>query len=115
MSQHFGLEVSDGGDAMTLLVRGDIDLATAPGLLESIVCASLSHTPGHVIVDVSRVSFIDSRGLSALIEARGRLAAEGARLDVVNVPTRILHLMRVAGIADLLQAAPHPTAELAQA
>ena len=54
-----------------LVVRGEIDLVTAPSL-RSAVESALTDGPRRLILDLAEVSFIDSTGLAVLIKASRR-------------------------------------------
>ena len=66
-------ERSDG--LLTVAVAGDIDVATAPALEAAIVEALDATVGAGLCVDLSRVNFLDSSGIAALL--RGRRAADG--------------------------------------
>ena len=72
----------DGG--VSVLVRGDVDLATAAALSEAIDDAS-TRGRGSVVVDLSGSPFIDSSGISALV--RAAQLAEGRAAVTVRSPT----------------------------
>jgi anti-anti-sigma factor len=87
---------STTGTDRTLALAGELDLATAPILLER--AGALLGTEGDVRLVLSEVSFIDSQGIRAFIqlarslEGRGRLvlarpSAEVRKLfEIVRVP-----------------------------
>ena len=57
-------------------------------LRESLLAAVNNSDKSPVIVDLSRVDFIDSAGLALLVEARKRLSPEGRALNVLLTPGR---------------------------
>lgn len=73
-------------DGIALRLTGEMDIATAPHLVEGV--RSLSRPDlQHVRLDLTQLTFIDASGLRALVEARmlvhgqgGRLSLHGARL-----------------------------------
>ncbi len=67
---------------------GEVDLTTAPLLREPLMAAVNSGEKSPVIVDLSRVDFIDSAGLALLVEARKKLSPEGRTLSVLLTPSR---------------------------
>ena len=81
-----------------LLVSGEIDLANAPQLAE--VLAHFRN--GDVIVDLSRVTFMDSAGLNVLLAAHQRFEGRDAHLRLVAVPKRLLKTMKIAGLTGVL-------------
>ena len=71
-------------------VAGDMDLSTVPGLRERLLEAAGGGEP--LIVDLNRVSFIDSAGLGVLVAVHRRAAQRGGSLHAVcsRPPTRKL-------------------------
>ena len=75
-----------GADPLVARVGGEIDTLTVPLVLERLTEA-LEHSSGPVRLDISEVTFIDSQGLSGLIEAHRRdperpIVLAGARPNV---------------------------------
>lgn len=68
--------------AVVLSVAGELDVAAAPALSEK-----LNHLirtgAGDVVVDLRRVSFVDSTGLAVLLNALRRLTRARRRMAVV--------------------------------
>ena len=96
-------------ECVVVTAAGEIDVQTAVGLGQA-VQEALS-TSSSVIIDLSRVTFVDSTGLGALIDARKRAAAEGGSVSLVEPPDivrRILagtHLQQVFPVFDSLHEA----------
>jgi len=67
---------------------GEVDLTTAPQLKEALMAAVNGPEKSPIIVDLSKVDFIDSAGLALLVEARKKLAPEGRTLNVLLTPNR---------------------------
>jgi anti-anti-sigma factor len=65
----FFLISHDAGDTVAKLA-GEIDLATAPPLLEELVAFAQRSSDDRLVIDCSDLEFIDSTGLSALTAAR---------------------------------------------
>ena len=75
---------------------GELDVATAPDL--AAVLDAMALNPDHLIIDVSRLRFMDSTGLRLLVRAstlvEGRIWLEGCSRQV-------LRLLELTGIEDL--------------
>ncbi|HEX4089260.1 MAG TPA: STAS domain-containing protein [Trebonia sp.] len=71
-------------------VTGDIDVSTVSGLRERLL--GLADGGGPLIVDLNRVSFIDSAGLGVLVAVSRRSRERGGSLHAVcsRAPTRKL-------------------------
>jgi anti-sigma B factor antagonist len=104
MPSRYGLEVGGSGLGETRLrVSGEVDLESAALLLDSILCAGITGTDGQrVVVDLADVSFIDSSGLAALVDANRRLADRGQQLVVANPGAGVWRVFTLAGIDQIL-------------
>ena len=81
----------------TLAPFGDLDLATAPRLRQDLVDASRGDST-LVVLDLERVEFLDSVGLSVIIGGHKRLQRRGARLHIAaprSIVRRVLGLTRI--------------------
>jgi len=56
-----------------------------------------------VLVDASRLTFLDSSGLRALLAGRERLQAKRVRLRVVNASPAIARLLDMTGTRSMLE------------
>jgi anti-anti-sigma factor len=73
-------------------VRGELDIATVPLLLEAFRCAR-----GPVTIDASELSFIDARGLGALVAANNRIG-----VSVRHARPACRRVFEVCGLETLL-------------
>jgi len=91
-------------DGARLALRGELDLDTAPVLLD-VVFDRLSGAGRHGLaeleIDCSGLDFCDSSGLAALLLARQRAQAARVLLRLVRQPEHLRHLLRLTGIAAL--------------
>lgn len=70
-------------DGVTVLtVGGELDVAASPELSEKLNHV-IRQEAGDVVVDLSRVSFVDSTGLAVLLNALRRLTRARRRMAVV--------------------------------
>ncbi|MEY9858487.1 anti-anti-sigma factor [Catenulispora sp. GAS73] len=88
-----------GGQAVTVTVAGDVDLAAADTLWS--VLDEYVHAGAQVVVDCSRVAFLDSMGLRTLIRAQHKAGASGARLTLAAPSEAVLRVLQLAGVAEL--------------
>jgi anti-sigma B factor antagonist len=96
-----GWETSDRPDGIHVELSGELDISSASNV-ESRLMELETRSPAWLILDLRRVSFIDSTGLSMIINADGRARKEGRRLTIVSgdgVPRRIL---RTVGLEERL-------------
>ena len=78
-----------------IVVSGEIDLSVAPLFQEALVAEATGN--GAVRVDVAGVTFIDSTGLHALVNARAAV-----KQLVIQRPTKaVLRLLEITGTTEL--------------
>jgi anti-sigma B factor antagonist len=80
---------------------GDLDLATAPELADAIEAAA-QNEPAALIVDLSRVDFLASAGMSVLIAAH-RDIAPSARFGVVADGPSTGRPLKMVGISAIVE------------
>lgn len=82
-------------------VVGEIDAHTAPEITEAV--ARSDHRS--LEIDLSRVEFVDSSGLRALIEAHQTFEANGGSLTLVRPSPIVARLFDISGVGDYLNVA----------
>jgi anti-anti-sigma factor len=96
-SEEFEVTVSFAGEQVTVGIRGEVDMLTAPelaALLDTII------DRGHVsvLLDLAELAFMDASGLWVIASGAGRLRAAGGRLTIrspSNLITRLLDITRL--------------------
>jgi anti-anti-sigma factor len=96
-----GWETSEVAGGYHVELSGELDISSAASVETRLIELEKS-APQRLFLDLRRVSFIDSTGLSMIINADGRAKKDGRRLTIVSgdgVPRRIL---RTVGLEDRL-------------
>jgi anti-sigma B factor antagonist len=96
--------VSDDGIEL-VLVHGELDIATAPRLLGALnrsVAAALKS----LVIDLTRVDFMDSTGLALLINAHRRVSKRRLGFAVVCPPGPLLRVFEITDMVDTLHVCP---------
>ena len=97
MSHRCAVDVADSTGALRIRVSGEVDMACAPALLDTIVSADVP-PGGKVVLDLADVAFMDSSGISALVEAHRKREAEGIGMTIVGVPPLVRSLFSISGV-----------------
>jgi anti-sigma B factor antagonist len=87
---------SDGG-LHTVTVHGELDQGTAPEL-RGALGSVLGESNDSVLVDLSKCEFIDSTGLSLLVEAKRKLDEEKRAFGVCCPDADVRRLLELTGI-----------------
>src|SRR5579884_653691 len=90
-----------GADGLTLTVRGEIDLGSAPALERELRHAE--SRARRIVLDLAGLEFIDSAGIHALIGAQERAAIHGHELVLTHVPAHARRLFTLIGISSLFR------------
>ena len=90
-----------------LSVRGELDLATAPRLVEAVE-SQLSQQPQSLVVDLTDTTFLDSSGARELARIARRAADESVALEVVcpraNRPVRlVVDLLELRAVVPIVE------------
>jgi anti-sigma B factor antagonist len=85
-----------GQGAHLLVVRGELDISSAPKFRESVSAAE--GEAARLVMDLSELEFIDSSGLQVLLEEKKRLSADGRELVIVCANPKVLDLFRLTGV-----------------
>jgi anti-anti-sigma factor len=83
-------------------LRGDVDLANAPQLRAEL-SEVIAQDGAHLLVDCTNLTFIDSMGITVLLEANRKLEEDGRHMLLFNVPPRTQRVFEMLGLADLLR------------
>jgi anti-sigma B factor antagonist len=98
-----------------VLVEGEVDIATAARLI-SVLNSSVAEAIRSVVVDLSRVGFMDSTGLALLINANRRLSLRRKGFAVVCPPGPLRRVFEIMDMVDTLHVcSDRATAEKASA
>lgn len=106
------LVVRHTGDAVIVLVAGDVDLVTA-GRLHDTVSVELAAAPGIVVIDLDQVTFFTSVGLTMLALAHRAARERGIDLRVVATNRAVLRPLEITGMRDDLAIYPRRSDALA--
>ncbi|NUO55934.1 MAG: STAS domain-containing protein [Hamadaea sp.] len=84
-------------------VAGELDIDSAPAFRE---CLSglVGDGVSRIVVDVRRLRFCDSIGLSALVTTQRACVAQGGFLRLAGADQTLLRLLLIVGLSDYVQA-----------
>jgi anti-anti-sigma factor len=82
-------------------IAGELDMAREIELLELVM--SVDTRPGATVdLDMSAVSFVDSRGLRAILRVKAFLAGRKCEFRLLNPSSYLLRIIELGGLADAL-------------
>ena len=89
------------GTTITIELAGEWDLAGAPAARQAIAGA-VTGRPECVVLDLSRLAFIDSSGVHATVELARRSIAQNVRLVIIPGPPGVQRVFELTGLAGQL-------------
>ena len=104
----FSVAVHSEGSVEVVVVRGEIDLATADAVRADLRAAS-EHS-GTVVLDLREVEFMDTQGLAVVIEAQQAAADDGRRFAITRAPDHVHRLFDMIGLTPRLTVVDDPAA-----
>jgi anti-anti-sigma factor len=99
----FSISISDRDGRAVVVIRGELDLATAPDLDAAL--QELAEAGKDVVVDLRELAFMDSTGLRVIVAAHARAEA-GDHSFVIVRPTPgapIERILAIAGVESVLE------------
>jgi len=90
------IETERHGDITVLLLRGDLDVATAPQLRSVLVEAITDGA--RILVDLEAVGFLDSVGLGILVSGLKRARDGGGELELICTSRQVLRPFELTGL-----------------
>jgi len=103
----FRVETRNDGRTAVIAVAGELDLASGPELEAELERISGPETQ-LLVVDLRRLEFMDSTGLSILVRAHQRLAEEGCEMGLVRGSSQVQRLLDLTGVAERLTLVDEP-------
>jgi anti-sigma B factor antagonist len=97
MEQHFQIEERSAQGATVVAVTGEIDVATAPQLQETLHALIAQGHPS-LVIDLLAVTFLDSTALGVLVGALKRCRDQGGDLQLVVADARIMKIFEITGL-----------------
>jgi anti-sigma B factor antagonist len=90
------VDVERRDEATVVVLRGDLDVATAPDLRETLV--EVIDEGARIVIDMQAVEFLDSAGLGILVGGLKRARARGGDLELVCSNSEVLKPLELTGL-----------------
>jgi len=100
-------------DAPNILpLEGEIDLHVSPRI-SAALAAMIDQKPQRLVVDLSKVTYIDSSGLAVLIEGMQNVEAYGGKFILAGIQENVKPIFEIARLDQVFIIFPHVDAALA--
>ena len=98
----FECQASREPDRVRLTLRGELDMAAA-GRVDEQLAEIERDGPGHIVLDLRGLTFLDSTGLRSLIAADARGREQGRRVTLVQGPAVVQRVFEITGLEGRLE------------
>jgi anti-sigma B factor antagonist len=90
------IDVKREDGATVIVLRGDLDLSTAPDLREALV--EVIDEGARIVIDMEAIDFLDSAGLGILVGGLKRARTNGGELELVCSSHAVLKPIEITGL-----------------
>ena len=95
-----------------LTLEGEIDLHVSPAIGVSLA-RMIEKKPARLVVDLSQVTYIDSSGLAALIEAMQNVEKYGGKFALAGLQETVRSIFEIARLDQVFQIFPDADSAIA--
>ena len=95
-----------------LPLKGEIDLHVSPVVTASLT-AMIEKNPPRVVIDLSDVTYIDSAGLAALIQAMQKVEAYGGKFLLAGLQETVRSIFEISRLDQVFRIFPDTDTALA--
>jgi anti-anti-sigma factor len=96
-----GAVVTRQGTTSVLQLEGEWDLA-ARALMREVISQALERRPECLVLELSKLEFVDSTGVHAVIELAKRARGQRFVLVIVPGPPQVQRVFEICGLTDRL-------------
>jgi anti-sigma B factor antagonist len=89
-------------DATLLRLTGELDIASAPRLVETMRSLSVADMR-HVRLDLTELTFIDASGIGVLVQVRMLVHGHGGRLTLHGIRPLLRRLLVITGLTSAFE------------
>jgi len=99
------ISLSHMEDQTLVVLAGELDESTAPTLRAELL-AAIEHIRGEFVLDIEKVTFLDSTGLGLLVSAHKKIEALGSTLVILAPNPMVRHTLEITGLTGVLTIRP---------
>jgi anti-anti-sigma factor len=96
------VRTEDRNGLVHVALVGELDLSTVAKVQEELRRVEAS-SPATVVVDLSKLTFLDSTGLRCIVTADERARSEGRRIVIVRGPDAVQRVFAITRLDDRLE------------
>ncbi|GMV98584.1 MAG: STAS domain-containing protein [Phycisphaerae bacterium] len=82
-------EVRTVGDSVVVALAGDVDMRSTPATYPALSTLDEQHRPQRLVLNLEKVTYLDSSGLGMFLEIFRRVRARGGRMVFCHLPDQV--------------------------
>ncbi len=102
MAEELRVEIEESPHAWSVVVRGEVDISTAPQLA-TVLHEIVEQGALLVVLELEHVDFLDSSGLRVILSAANELHDRDGSLVVGGASPAVLSVLEITGVIDRLR------------
>lgn len=97
-----GVKTEMKNDLTVCRIEGEIDINTSPDIKKAFEKLIAKKTP-KVVINLTKVTYVDSSGLATLVEILKNMRAYGGRMRLTNMSQKIRSLFEITKLEKLFE------------
>lgn len=93
---------------MYIHLKGEMDVSNCDRLRPAVTSSHTGDTQ-RAVIDLSRLTFCDARGLAQLLAVHAHLTSAACELTVAGVRPQLLRILQITGVDQVLLPAQRPS------
>jgi anti-sigma B factor antagonist len=102
VAEELQVDIEESPHAWSVVVRGEVDLGTAPQLA-TVLHEVMERGARLVVLELEQVEFLDSSGLRVILAASHELADRDGSLVIGGASPAVLSVLEITGVIDRLR------------
>lgn len=98
-------KISSASPGSVLPLEGEIDLHVSPRI-SLLLNEMIARKPERLVVDLSKVTYLDSSGLAVLIEAMQNVEKDGGKFAIVGMQETVRSIFEIARLDQIFRIFP---------
>ncbi len=92
------IKIREAEDGLVIMLSGELDHHAAKGALKEIADAADELVPTICILDMSKITFMDSSGIAVVLGLYRKMLEVRGRVVVRNAPAGVMKVFKIAGL-----------------
>lgn len=86
------------GTSTVLRLAGELDLLSADALLQAVQTVLREHRPHRLVLDLAKLTFVDSYGLAVFVSVQQLMNHRGRQLRLMHPLPQVAKVLRLTGL-----------------